>query len=395
MMLVAATLGFLRWPSMKSLRLAPFASLVLLLPAAGCHQGATAPRVSVSKPEASSGGQVASSSGTANEPLSLAAALREQDQVEARSLSTKVGIRLEDRPSGATPEWFAAAVTTPGRSAGVGSARTLVDAVNQAVTKAGRQVEARGGRPQSMKIERIAYARLATGVYSAWAAMGDGSNMGEVVTVAAESPIQVTSPQVPMPSLRDPKAAIATGEGATPASTTALSPAPATEATAPAPVVEAAPAPAPPSAPALVPAPAPSSASDAAAPSPAIDAPAAATPAPATPGAGLDTLVASEPPLKAPSWWNVAPVQQGDRVVVGVMVEGRTTAECIAAAQRVGRTKLAAAIGAEPGRVIALRTLSSGGQNNMLRMFAIMSCKGTLAPAAEPAPAAAPADGAK
>ncbi len=381
---------------MKSLRLAPLASLVLLLPVAGCTQGGTAPRAAAAKPEATSSAQVPSS--TTAEPLSLAAALREQDQVEARSLSKKVGIRLEDRPSGATPEWFAAAATTPGRSAGVGSARTLVDAVNQAVTKAGRQIEARGGRPQSMKIERIAYARLATGVYSAWAAMGDGSNMGEVVSAAEESPIEITSPQVPMPSLRDPKAAIATGESATPpaptpaptpAPATAPSPVPAAEAAAPAPVVEAAPAPV------AAPASAPSSASDAVAPAPAIDAPAAAAPAPATPGAGLDTLVASEPPLKAPTWWNAAPAQQGDRVVVGVMVEGRTTAECIAAAQRVGKTKLAAAIGAEPGRVIALRTLSTGAQNNMLRMFAIMSCKGTLAPAAEPAPAAAPADGAK
>jgi hypothetical protein len=264
--------------------------------------------------------------------MSLAAALREQDQVEARSLSTKLGIRLEDRPSGATPEWFAAAATTQGRSAGIGSARTLVEAVNQAVTRAGRQIEARGGRPQSMKIERVAYARLATGVYSAWAAMGDGSNMGDVVATAEEPVIEIASPQMPMPSLRDPKAAIATGESST---------------------LEA--------------------------------------PPPALPGAGLDTLLTTEPPLEAPSWWNTTPMQQGDRVVVGVMVEARSTGECIAAARRTARTKLAAAIGAEPGSIVAQRTLVTRGKGDMLRMFATMSCKGTLVPANPEAPA----DGAK
>jgi hypothetical protein len=353
---------------MKFLRLAPFASLALLWSAVGCQQGGIATRPASSTPATSAGTQAAAASGGTAEPLSLAAALREQDQVEARSLSTKLGLRVEDRPSGATPEWFAAAATTQGRSAGVGSARTLVEAVNQAVTKAGRQIEARGGRPQSMKIERVAYARLATGVYSAWAAMGDGSNMGDVVATAEEPVIEITSPQVPMPSLRDPKAAIATGESATPAEAPAAAPASAA-ATAPA-------------AAAGVPA---ALASEAAA----IDA--SEAPAATLPGAGLDTLLATEPPLKAPSWWNATPVQQGGRVVVGVMVEGRTAGECIAAARRTARTKLAAAIGEEPGPIVAQRTLVSGAKGNMLRMFATMSCKGTLVPPAEQTPA----DGAK
>lgn len=381
---------------MKFLRLAPLASLALLWPSIGCQQGGSTSRPAPSVPASSAGTPAAAPAGGTAEPMSLAAALREQEQVEARLLSTKLGIRLEDRPSGATPEWFAAAVTTQGRSAGVGSARTLVEAVNQAVTKAGRQIEARGGRPQSMKIERVAYARLATGVYSAWAAMGDGSNMGEVVATAPEPVIEITSPQVPMPSLRDPKAAIATGESVTP-------PAPAPTATpAPAPT----PTPAPEAAPA-VPEPVAAPAPDAPA-TPAVDAvaveatkpsepvaPEAAampeTPAPSLPGAGLDTLLATEPPLKAPSWWNATPMQQGGRVVVGVMVEGRTTGECIAAARRTAKTKLAAAIGEEPGPIVAQRTLVSGAKGNMLRMFATMSCKGTLVPPAEQTPA----DGAK
>lgn len=379
---------------MKFLRLAPLASLALLWPTIGCQQVGSTPRPASSAPATPAGTQAAAPAGGTTEPMSLAAALREQEQVEARSLSTKLGIRLEDRPSGATPEWFAAAATTQGRSAGVASARTLVEAVNQAVTKAGRQIEARGGRPQSMKIERVAYARLATGVYSAWAAMGDGSNMGDVVATAEEPVIEITSPQVPMPSLRDPKAAIATGESATP-------PAPTPTAT-PAPAPTPTPAPAPEATPAVpdpVATPAPDAPATPAVDAPAVEAtkpsepaaPAAAampeTAAPSLPGAGLDTLLATEPPLKAPSWWNATPMQQGGRVVVGVMVEGRTTGECIAAARRTARTKLAAAIGEEPGPIVAQRTLVSGAKGNMLRMFATMSCKGTLVPPAEQTPA--------
>lgn len=347
---------------MKLLRLAPLAFLSLPWSAVGCQQGGKAPPPMISVPATSAG---ASSAGATSEPMSLAAALREQDQVEARSLSTKLGIRVEDRPNGATPEWFAAAATTQGRSAGVGSARTLVEAVNQAVTRAGRQIEARGGRPQSMKIERVAYARLATGVYSAWAAMGDGSNMGDVVATAEEPVIEITSPQVPMPSLRDPKAAIVTGESATPSATPPV--VSSTEGSA-----------------------APATAMQALAPQAAPVA-ATETPAPALPGAGLDTLLATEPPLKAPSWWNATPMQQGDRVVVGVMVEARSTGECIAAARRTAKTKLAAAIGAEPGPIVAQRTLVTRAKGDMLRMFATMSCKGTLVPA-DPQ---TPADGAK
>ena len=352
---------------MKFPRLVPLASLALLWPAIGCQQGGSTPRPASSAPTSPAGTPAASPAGGTTESLSLAAALREQDQVEARSLSTKLGIRVEDRPSGATPEWFAAAATAQDRSAGVGSARTLVEAVNQAVTKAGRQIEARGGRPQSMKIERVAYARLATGVYSAWAAMGDGSNMGDVVATAEEPTIEITSPQVPMPSLRDPKAAIATGENVMPPVTP----------------LEAAPA-----------ATASSVASAQVSASPTSEAMAVATPetpAPTLPGAGLDTLLATEPPLKAPSWWNATPTQQGDRVVVGVMVEGRSTGECIAAARRTAKSKLAAAVGAEPGAIVAQRTLVTGAKGDMLRMFATMSCKGTLVPPAEQAPA----DGAK
>ena len=72
------------------------------------------------------------------------------------------------------------------------------------------------------------------------------------------------------------------------------------------------------------------------------------------------------------------PTQKGARVVVGVMVEGRTTGECIAEARRTAKTKLAAAIGAEPQAIVAQRTLVTGGKRNMLRMFAIVSCKGTI-----------------
>ncbi|MEY3231627.1 MAG: hypothetical protein RL689_1716, partial [Planctomycetota bacterium] len=184
-----------------------------------------------------------------------------------------------------------------------------------------------------------------------------------------------------------PKAAIATGESLTPPPPApAPTPAPAAAPAAPAPVAAPAPAPA-----ADTPA---TLASDVAKPSEPV-APAAAampeTPAPSLPGAGLDTLLATEPPLKAPSWWNATPMQQGGRVVVGVMVEGRTTGECIAAARRTAKTKLAAAIGEEPGPIVAQRTLVSGAKGNMLRMFATMSCKGTLVPPAEQTPA----DGAK
>lgn len=339
---------------MKCQRLVPLACLTILLHAAGCRQGGDVSRPGAAPKPAPSAVPAAAPADAPAETPSLASALREQEQHEARSLSTTLGIRLEDRPGGATPEWFAAAATTPGRSAGVASARTLVEAVNQAITKAGRQIEARGGRPQSMKIERAAYARLATGTYSAWAAMGDGSNMGDVIPAPAAAPrVEAASPQAPMPSLRDPKAAIPTGERVAPAvppATPAPSAAPTQESTA---------------------------------------APAATTTS--VPGAGLDKLVATEPPFKAPSWWSPTPVQQGDRVVLGVMVEARTTGECIAAARRTARTKLAAAIGAEPESIVAQRTLVTGVKADTLRMFAVMSCKGTLVPPAEP-PQASPAE---
>jgi hypothetical protein len=365
-------------------------------------------------------------------PPSLASELAAKNRRDSEKASLKVGVKVEEQTKATAPSWFAPAVMTQGRGGGSALAPKLNEAVDAAVSKAGAQVEARGGNPRSLKVERVAYARLSTGEYVAWAAIGDGSNMGEVATapvVEPSTPAVAKPTEPPMPSLNNPKAAIATGvktdegvkqvEQVKPVATAAK---PATEApkaaeqtkpvaaTKPAdakaaemkPVaakpadvkmVEIKPAeaakPSEVKKPAEATKPAEAKKSEATvkeASLPSLANPRAAVtsatptiqaiPAPQTPPAKQATPVIDDGSI--PGWWDPAPTQRGKRVALSVRVDGATPRDCARATLMKGREALEAAVGEAPRELLTDRTWLVSLPDGTHRMFSIVSCTGTL-----------------
>lgn len=169
---------------------------------------------------------------------SLAMVANDQARREADGLSRQLGIQIESLAT--TPQWYAAATNDAARVGGTASAQTLSGAVQSALANANRAGAARGLDVKTMRVERAAYKRLPTGTYAAWAAMGDGSNMGALYapidlseTVVAQVPAtelgtassttqatttsepapQPTPPASTLPSLSQPRAAVQTAEG--------------------------------------------------------------------------------------------------------------------------------------------------------------------------------------
>lgn len=165
---------------------------------------------------------------------SLAMVANDQARREAEGLSKQLGLRIESLAT--TPEWYASASNDPARVGGTATSKTLSAAVQDALASANRSGAARGLDVKTMRVERAAYKRLPTGSYAAWAAMGDGSNMGELYapidlseTVVAQVPAtesgtansttqatttsEPTPPASTLPSLSQPRAAVQTAEG--------------------------------------------------------------------------------------------------------------------------------------------------------------------------------------
>lgn len=193
-------------------------------------------------------------SGNAATP-SLAMVANDQARREADGLSRQLGIQIESLAT--TPEWYAAATNDAARVGGTASSQTLSGAVQSALANANRAGAARGLDVKTMRVERAAYKRLTTGTYAAWAAMGDGSNMGEAYapidlsetlvapvpaqdsTIAAAPAPAAPAPTQTLPSLSQPRAAVQTAAG-TPLASAAT---PSTSAPATAPVATAPPQP--------------------------------------------------------------------------------------------------------------------------------------------------------
>jgi hypothetical protein len=396
---------------------------------AGCSSSQPSPHTQAPAPVA----PAAADTAEATASPSLASELATRNRRDSDTVAQSIGVKVEEQTKTVAPDWFAAAATTQGRGAGSALAPKLQDAIQNAITKAGTQVTSRGGNPQSLKVERAAYTRLPTGQYAAWAAIGDGSNMGEpapapapVIDLAAAAPVEPAPASAPMPTLAQPKAAIATGiepgtkvEPASPAAATApvaalpgLNDPKAPVATsAGGPVVTPA-APAQGDGPAVVATAAPAgAAATAATPTPAVTTTPAATKAAATttaaaaaapkaadatsgdavivlpdlknPTAVVSTTAAANAVFpadtgNAPAWWLPGAAQRGTRVAVGVRVEGKDARECARASLKAGREQLQAAIGSDPKQLLTDKTMTVKLADGRLRTYSIVSCVGTL-----------------
>jgi len=370
---------------MNRLRTAALLAVPALL--AGCSAPTPSPRAESPVPSA----PVAPASTDEGGAPTLASEVAARNRRESDGISQTIGVKVEEQAKAAAPEWFVAAATTSGRGAGSALAPKLQDAIQNAITKAGSQVSARGGNPQSLKVERAAYTRLPTGQYAAWAALGDGTNMGEPV-----APAQAPAPVVelatnepaaaPLPTLAQPKAPIATGvEAEAMAATTAPAPAAAmpglndpkaTVATG-GPQVVAATATATESATATAPQAAAAAAQPAAAGDAIIVLPDLKNPTQVVATVPANVVYAPDPG-NAPTWWTPGAAQRGTRVAVGIRVEGKDARECSRASLLAGREQLEAATGSAPKQLLTDKTVTFKLADGRLRTYSIVSCVGTL-----------------
>ena len=372
---------------MNRLRTAALLAVPSLL--AGCSAPTPSPRAESPVPSA----PVSPVSTDEGGAPTLASEVAVRNRRESDGISQTIGVKVEEQSKAAAPEWFVAAATTSGRGAGSALAPKLQDAIQTAITKAGSQVSSRGGNPQTLKVERAAYTQLPTGQYAAWAALGDGTNMGEPV-----APAQAPAPVVelaanepaaaPLPTLAQPKAAIATGAESE-----------ATIVVAPAAAMpglndpEAAVATGATGGPQVVAAPAAATATESATATAPQAAPAAAQPAAAgdaiivLPDLKNPTQVVATVPANvvyapdsgnAPTWWTPGAAQRGTRVAVGIRVDGKDARECSRASLLAGREQLEAATGSAPKQLLTDKTVTFKLADGRLRTYSIVSCVGTL-----------------
>jgi hypothetical protein len=388
---------------------------------AGCSSSQPSPHTQAPAPTA----PAAADTAEATASPSLASELATRNRRDSDAVAQSIGVKVEEQTKTVAPDWFAAAATTQGRGAGSALAPKLQEAIQSAITKAGAQVSSRGGNPQSLKVERAAYTRLPTGQYAAWAAIGDGSNMGEpapapapVIDLAAAAPVEPAPASAPLPTLSQPKAAIATGiepdtkvEPAAPSAAAAapaaalpglndpkapvatsaggpvVTPAAPTQGDGPAVVATAATAGAAASASAAATTPAPAAATAAVAAPKATDAKAGdaviVLPDLKNPTAVVSTTAAANAVFpadtgNAPAWWLPGAAQRGTRVAVGVRVDGKDARECARASLKAGREQLQAAIGSDPKQLLTDKTMTVKLADGRLRTYSIVSCVGTL-----------------
>ena len=328
-------------------------------------------------------------------PPSLADEVKTQGTREAASLSRTLGVRIEPLDNAVSPAWFAAAANDPARAAGSSTGATLHKAVDGAVSRAGQQIQSRGGDPRNLRVEQAAWKRLPMGTFIAWAALGDGSNMSQAAPAIDLPPTQVaafTAPAEPtLPTLAKPRVAISTlpsevvenfarvpeDQHSPPTAPTVASASPGN-----APAAQSADGPrvvaAPDRAPAVTPI---------AQGSPAVVVAPIGNSQPAKPPLIIPDYGSQDP--SRPAWFMLKPVESNDRITVGVIAEGENTRDCARLALRSGKDQLQTLVGREPQDLVTQRSSVVKLPDGRVRMYALITCTGTFKPAAqEPTPPA-------